>query len=598
MKKEKFCCFPALIRHALTAWLLAVTIEYILLPTHLQTLGNLNGLAHMSFGRVVIVTVLGTAALLLAAARWRIGTAERWIMTALFAALAGIGLCRSFSWAFLIVCLLVLAGLVLFAVKRWQGAEEPLTTDATTGKKYLWITGGLAVLFFLFVSVWTVCRVYSFSSPSYDLGIFSQMFYNMKTSGLPLTTIERDGLLSHFHVHMSPIYYLMLPFYCLVPTPATLQVLQAAVLASAVIPLWKIGKLHGLPDWQRTVLCVILLLYPTFSGGASYDIHENCFLTPLILWLLYGIDRQDLRITAAAAMLTLTVKEDAAVYVAVIALWLLVRSMLHANVKMRHTGAVLLAGSLICFLAVTCFLKNAGDGVMTYRYNNFIYDKSGSLLTVIKAVLMNPLKALYECVDPEKLKFIGLTMGPLLGLPLLTRRYERYILLIPYILVNLMSDYPYQHNIFFQYTFGSTACLLYLTAVNLADIPQREARTGTQLAAALVCAVCFGWCNVSAASWYANQCVQHADHYNTIRSALSQIPEEASVAASTFYTTQLSQREILYDVGYCSSEHLLSCQYVVLSESDKITKHYSEKLLAKGYIVYDQIPHVLTIYTK
>ena len=74
--------------------------------------------------------------------------------------------------------------------------------------------------------------------PTFDFGIFSQMFHQMRTTGLPVTTVERDGPLSHFAVHVSPIYYLLLPFYCIYPKPVTLQVLQAAVLASAVIPLW------------------------------------------------------------------------------------------------------------------------------------------------------------------------------------------------------------------------------------------------------------------------------------------------------------------------------------------------------------------------
>ena len=47
-----------------------------------------------------------------------------------------------------------------------------------------------------------------------------------------------------------------------------------------------------------------------------------------------------------------------------------------------------------------------------------------------------------------------------MAMPLFTRRFDRYILLIPYILVNLMSDYTYQHNILFQYNFGSTALLV------------------------------------------------------------------------------------------------------------------------------------------
>lgn len=47
-----------------------------------------------------------------------------------------------------------------------------------------------------------------------------------------MTTCERDRVLSHFAVHVSPIYYLFLPFYALFPLPVTLEVLQALLLAS------------------------------------------------------------------------------------------------------------------------------------------------------------------------------------------------------------------------------------------------------------------------------------------------------------------------------------------------------------------------------
>ena len=269
---------------------------------------------------------------------------------------------------------------------------------------------------------------------------------------------------------MSPIYYLLLPFYYIVPHPAALQVLQAAVLASAVIPLWKLGKHHNLSSGVRLWLCVLMLLYPAYAGGTSYDIHENAFLTPLLLWLFYGIDRKDSIITAVATVLTLMVKEDAAVYVAVVALYLLLRSLLRRDKKWGlAAGGLMLIAALGWFAAVTGYLATFGDGVMTYRYDNFMYDDSGSLITVVKAVLLCPMKAVFECVDAEKLTFIGMTMGALAFLPLVTRRYERLILLIPYLLVNLMSDYQYQHDIFFQYTYGSTACLIYLVLVNLVD---------------------------------------------------------------------------------------------------------------------------------
>ena len=592
-----------LIRGFFLAWLVAVGAEFLRLPGELRALAELDGLAQMSFFRVIAVTCIGGALFLLVPR-----TVCRWMLAGVFAVLAVVSLCASFSLAFLGACILIAALLVIYSVFGWEPAAETVTEGTKSRRVYLWLTVGLAMGFFLFVSVWTVCRVYSFSTPTFDFGIFSQMFYHMKESGLPVTTVERDGQLSHFAVHMSPVYYLLLPFYVLAPAPATLQVLQTAVITSSVIPLWKLGKIHGLSGAQRMLVCTVLLLYPAFSGGTSYDIHENCFLTPLILWLFYGIDRKNAVTTAAAALLTLTVKEDAAVYVAVIALWLIVKTLLRwskEDWKQLLTGAGMLAVALVWFFLVTGYLAGEGDGVMTYRYDNFIYDGSGSLVTVIKAVILSPMKAVYECVDTEKLQFLALTMLPLLGLPLMTRRYERYILLIPYLLVNLMSDYRYQHDVFFQYTFGSTACLLYLVVVNLAQLRGKWQRIGVLTAACVISAACFTAVIIPKALRYPVRCIENQEQYESIRQVLQQIPEEASVTATTFYTTYLSQRDVLYDVRYSSKAHLLSTEYVVLDvNGEDCYRAYSgyenlTRILENaGYCLTAEVEHVLTVWHK
>ena len=611
---QKQFTIPSLVRHIVLSWLLAVVTEYLILPNELRDLAELDGLAQMSFVRVIGITC-GIAVLLTVISCFiKTQTVERWCIVISFAVLSITALWVSATWAFFAVCGFVLVILIVFGIYGWDKSKESIAEPKKAHRAYLWITAGLSVVFFLFVSAWTVGRVYSFSSPTYDFGIFSQMFYHMKESGLPMTTVERDGLLSHFAVHVSPIYYLMLPFYWLAPIPATLQVLQAATITSAVIPLWKIGKHHGLTGVQRMLVCAVLLLYPAFSGGTSYDIHENCFLTPLILWLLYGIDRKNAVITAIAAVLTLMVKEDAAVYVAVVALWLIVKTVLRLkklDVQNLITGISLLAISLGWFFLVTGYLAKSGDGVMTYRYNNFMYDGSSSLITVIKSVILNPMKAVYECVDAEKLYFIAMTLLPLLGLPLLTRRYERYILLIPYILVNLMSDYQYQHDIFFQYTFGSNAFLMYLTVVNLVDLKINWHRTFVVSAATIVSIVCFATVVVPKAIHYPIQAIQYQGYYQNIRDTLDTIPDGASVTATTFYTTHLSQREVLYDIRYCSQEHLLETEYVVLKLSaDSDFKKYAtddknngyENLISlledNGYELCGTLENVLSIYRK
>lgn len=604
----------AVVRSALLAWLSAVLIEYLALPAQLRDLSDLTGMAQMSFARVIVLTTALTLAFTAASGLARAEKIARWALAGVFAALWCTALISSFAWGLFLGGVLAAACFAVYAKFGWESRPEETHAPQKAEKRHIWLVVALSAAFFLLVAAWTVARVRSFSTPSYDFGIFAQMFSNMKNSGLPLTTLERDGLLSHFAVHVSPIYYLMLPFYCLAPYPETLQVLQAAVIASAVIPLWLIGKHRGLSPIQRVLLCALLLLYPAYAGGTSYDLHENCFLTPLILWLFYGIERKNIPVTAVAAVLTLTVKEDAAVYVAVIGVFLLVKAILRFKDGERFSliaGAALLAGALGWFFAVTQYLSNSGDGVMTWRYQNFLYDGSASLLTVVKSVILNPMKAVYECTDREKWQFIALTLGPLLCLPLVTRRFERYILLIPYLLVNLMPDYVYQHSIYFQYTFGSTAFLLYLTAVNLADLRIDRRRFAALAAAALVGVGCFAATILPTAMYYQTTANRYYLYYQNIRDALDTIPRDASAAATTFYTTYLSDRETLYDVRYCSRAHLLETQYVALSltATDDCRKYsptggddgvqaLCALLERNGYEEFFRLDDVLVIYAK
>lgn len=606
--------FSSLIRKILTAWLIACTAQYLLLPRQARDLSGLLALQQSSVYFVLAATAIVLLLECLLSLFRVTGKLERAGMLVSLSVFLCFSLICSFSWAYLGACGLLFLVIGGFTLLGWDGSPEIAPpSDGQERGFFRWLVAGMALLFFLFVSGWTVGRYCSFSSPSYDFGIFSQMFYYMKTTLKPLTTLERDGLLSHFAVHVSPTYYLLLPFYWIFPSPVTLQVMQAAVLASAVIPAWKIAKNHGLSPFGRMLICAILLLYPAYSGGTSYDLHENCFLTPLLLWLLYALERKNIPMTVVFALLALGVKEDAAVYVAVIGLWLALRGLLRGIGREKwhfSAGCSLIVGAVGWFFLVTGYLASDGEGVMTYRYSNFFFNDSSSLFTLIQAVVMNPLKALYECVDAEKLGYLALTMLPLLGLPLLTRRYERYVLLIPYLLVNLMSDYQYQHHVFYQYSFGSFALLLYLTIVNLADIRTQWKRLTALVCAAAVSAAMFGCFVLPKGISYPIQCVQYQDYYQGIRETLSKIPADAKVASTTFYTAFLSQREVLYDVRYCTLEHLLEADYVALSTSSSDFTRFNTNgqnngygnlvnlLVENGYSLFCQYQNNLAIYSR
>lgn len=600
------------IRRVLLAWLTGCALLYTLLPDGLRTLHTMDGAQRMSLPVLLGVMLVCLALLYAAAWFWQTERLERGALFAVIVWYALVSLTASFTLPLLATCGLLLT---LTAVYVRRGAQEqPVKAERHGADRHgRLLTALLAALFFGGVGAWLTCRVLSLSCPTYDMGIFTQMFHSMRTTGLPNTTLERDGLLSHFAVHVSPIYYLMLPIFALLPSAVTLELLQAAVLASAVIPLWRIARRNGFSGWGSALLCGLLLVYPAYSGGTSYDLHENVFLTPLLLWLLDFSERRRAWGVALFGALTLSVKEDAAVYVAVAGVYLLLCGLLRRDRWQLTAGGCLLGGAIAYFVCVTGFLSTSGDGVMSYRYGNLMPDGADSLLSVVKTVLLLPMKAVAECVEREKLTFIAQTLLPLLGLPLLTRRYERYVLLIPYVLINLLSDYPYQHNILFQYTYGSTAFLLYLTVINLGDLTRMQGRTVrlVPLAAALTVSLLVNGAallpSVKTDVAYYRQTKAHAE---MLTEHLDQIPRDAVITATTFYTVPLADCPTLYDLQYCSTEHLLSSDYVVMDGSAAYKRYATQPwetwtredfvtlLTENGFTVLDSPDESLTIWHK
>ncbi len=577
------------IRHLFLAWLAAALLELILIPEAAAGLEHVLSIPHLSIVRLGIVTLVLTLGLWITSCFYPIDKIEKWSIVGCFLVLMLLALSRNDSDAFAVACMLILGVLVVYAIWGHDSSEKP----APEKEKTHWIFPlgalGIGIVLFAIIAIWTVFRVLCYFTPDYDFGIFSQMFYNMKETGMPLTTTERAelGEISHFKVHVSPIYYLMLPFYCLFPDPITLQVLQAAIISSALIPLYLICKQNGLSGFTSLLLCGALAFLPSTAGSASYDLHENCFLLPLVLWLMYAMDKRNIWLSAIFAVLVLMVKEDAAVYVGVAALYQIVKTaVLFRREKLKDLllGFGLMIIAVVWFLITTWYLSKYGDGVMVGRYRNLMYGESNSLIHVIFVVLTHPMKVLFECVDAEKLKYIALTLVPLLGLPLLTRKYERYLLLIPYILVNLISDYQYQHDVYFQYNFGSTAFLLYLTAVNLADLRPKLARIIPAAVAGGLCLCLFTYTIVPKTLDMVNLYRNNESYYQGINQSLDIIPDDATVTAHGFYVVPLSERKVLYDLHYCSQEQCFSTEYIVVRNSyESDFKKYG------GYEQFDKI---------
>jgi uncharacterized membrane protein len=485
-------------------------------------------------------------------------------------------------------CLLV-AGLMVFSVAYcFEGVNTQLIKIHSVTYKLI-----LAIGFVTFVGVIggsLVLKYLTYSSPNFDLGLFSQMFHYMSSDLSMKTTSERDVLLSHFCVHISPIFYCILPLYMLYKSAATLQFAQALVIGLAVFPLAGICRHLKLSRFETALFCIAYLLYPVVSGGCFYDIHENIFLPLCIFTLLYYCEKESWIGIIISTVFLLGVKEDAAVYAVCIGLYTLFYK------KMYKKSIFIIVISGLYFIFTTELLSKIGEGVMSYRFDNMIYGGGGSMVGIIRTVITNPAYILTQIMQQEKIEFIIQTLAPLCFMPLFSKKWYRFIFFIPYVLFNLMSDYQYFHSIYFQYVFGSGALLFYLSVRNVADI-DIKLRSRIIPMVTVASSLFFITLVSEKVEKYYNYYSDKYERsiYKVLDEAVSSVPENASVTATTFLCPALSNRDVLYELYYTDKES--ETEYTVLDLRVATTEYNVNTYLdSEDYEVVYYVPFRVGVF--
>jgi uncharacterized membrane protein len=358
-----------------------------------------------------------------------------------------------------------------------------------------------------------------------------------------------------------------------------LQLSQAIILSSGLIPLYLLCKQFKVSNFVTFAIGVCYTFYPALSSGCFYDIHENAFLTPLILWLFYFIEKEKLWGMLAFSVLIFMVKEDAPVYVAFIGLYVIIGK------KQFKKGSIVFLLSILYFVFVLWLLKHYGQGAKFDRYDNYNYDGSG-IIAVIKAAVINPAYVLSQCMTQEKIIYVLKMLVPLAFLPLINKDFSKYILVGPFVLVNLMSNYPYQHSIDFQYNFGVIAIFFYLLISNTAGQRMRHQKMITLFC--LTSAIfLFSFTTMSRRS-YINDFINSRERIDSMNTCVSMIPEDAVVGASAFIVPHLYAHNVLYELPTKNQAEYIIFDLKVKTNgailSDYANNNYEELYFDKGIV--------------
>ena len=454
--------------------------------------------------------------------------------------------------------------LVLIGLMIWMILSRYLFSFRPLNRSLPWILLMVSLVHILILYGFMFVRIKTFRAPTFDMGIFTQMFHSMIKGQGPVTTLERDRLLSHFAVHLSPIHYVLWPVFHLFPNGLTLEVSQVIICLSGLGPLYLILKEYGFLSSQRLAFLAAYLWLPTLNSGYFYDYHENCFLAPLILWVFYFLltDRPIWGVLASG--LLLIVKEDAAIYLVTLGLFFLFEKQRKSSRLRLICLQIILP--ILYFLAAVFWLNQAGEGAMTSRFANFMLANQSGLTDALINAVSQPAYTLTSIMTPSKLTYCLIILASQAGLPLLQRRWHVFILALPLLVINLLSDWIYQVDVFKQYHFGSTTLIFLMSVMAYKEL--RKSWQPSFIRGMLTMSLTFTLVLFNQKSEWFKDYWLNRSNYQESHQVLAALPKDQPILASYQYTTPLAEADALYDLFYHNQGEVdNSIRYLIYDQS-------------------------------
>lgn len=415
-------------------------------------------------------------------------------------------------------------------VSPHPGARRP------AGRAWIWALA--AALFALYATV-SIRRHERMLSTGFDLGIVEQAVRSYAAGDPPIVEVRGPGA-NLFGDHFTPVFALLAPVYKVVPSPVTLLVVQALLLALAVVPIAGYAQ----RTLGRTAAAVVGLGYGLSWGIAQavgFDVHDVMFAVPLMAFCAVALAERRLVAAAAWALPLLLVKEDLGLTVAAVGALIAWSGNRRLGVGTALAG---LAGTALTVLWV--LPSNTPEGTFSAWWDAH---RGGGATSGLSQQLERVTVGLFA--HEPKVVLLILLVAPTAMVAL---RSPLLLLVLPTLAWRLTSDNPLYWGTGFHYS----AVLMPIVFVAFVDGLRRlSARQGpSRVSEALVISTVVTallvpayplWTAVRPSTWTHDQRVTDA------HAVLDRIPDDAVVAASNRLVPQLAARTVVSVFGYSAS---------------------------------------------
>ena len=416
--------------------------------------------------------------------------------------------------------------------------------------------------------------------PHGDSAMYGEHLWNI-SHGKGFRSYLDQGLFLEEHVQV--IHLLLLPLYLIWPSQLLLELCETVILAAGAIPVFWMARRHSGSSTCASLLAVTWLLYAPLQY-LDIEIDYKTF-RPMsfgVTALLFGLDlleRGRLKSTAVCFLLALSAKEDFALILAPLGIWLSVcawRQQASSTSQSPHSsvapgiGLTLFAGGYLLLVTrvVIPWFRN-GEEVHYARYFARFGDTLGE---IVLSMLTQPGLVLDEFVTVSSTNYLLALFVPLAFLPLLSP--GRLLVAAPILGLLCLNEivqsdpYPRHHfqgpvlPVLFWATASGLGVIRRLPAGRCGAFLQQIFRGGPLTTAAFGCfaalsgSVMLGLSPLSLPFWDSGS-PNHWSHYlpgeraEMIELVLAEIPADSRVASTDCVHTRLVHCERSYDYsGY------------------------------------------------
>lgn len=334
--------------------------------------------------------------------------------------------------------------------------------------------------YFAWFSLLSIRIFDAYQSPGYDMGIFDQGVWLLSRFRAPFVTVMGRNL---FGDHTSFVLLLVVPLYWVAASPQTLLLVQAALIAAAAIPIYVLARRRTGSSAISTCLAGAYLLDPALQQANLEQFHPECFLVMFAAVALFAAVEWHPRLLAVAAVGCLLVKEDTALLIVPLGLWVYLR-------RNRAWGGGLMVAAVVYAAFAYGTVIQLLLGTTAFYANRIPF---GGIWGLVAAPFVHTgrfVSYLWADNRPWYLWQLGISFGWVF---LLGTDVAAVGLMV--LAENVLSTFPYMHRIYYHYSLSLVPVLAVATAVavgRMAGPARRWLATGCVTVAAVVSCAAWG----------------------------------------------------------------------------------------------------------